>query len=90
MRTTPSYAEHVEKLKDLMKERNPCNYCPWSHNYGDPLTICYVCRKFVGINGPVPSSDGDEPVCPCYVLGEFEALEITKARLAKEYDWSPE
>jgi len=70
--------EHVENLLDMLEYENPCNHCP-NEVFIDCVSIprCIMCRSFIGIQGIIYNYIPACKKCPCYVLGEKEAIKRT-------------
>ena len=72
--------EHVENLLDMLEKENPCNECPFEHFvflYEVNPLFCIMCRSFIGIRGIIYNDTPACKKCPCYVLGEKEAIKRT-------------
>ena len=83
-------AIHRERLKKMLKKKNPCGLCPgaprfkcgkgvlreyvFNPNHRDNQ-ICKVCKDFVGMK--------EKRSCPCLMLGEEEAIKRTVIALEK-------
>jgi len=82
---------HIKRLKEMLKLNDIRNHCPATTGFdggGRPDTlwrgstikeICDICRGFIGLK-PVSGL-----LCPCHILGEEKAIELTIAKL-KEID----
>lgn len=81
--------EHAENLLDMLEYENPCDRCPIDDEevyffVGDEevyffasIPVCVICRSFIGIQGIIHNDTPACKKCPCYVLGEKEAIKRT-------------
>ena len=82
-------AIHAKRLLGMLNRKNPClccpkcrnyssvsgnQYMPWQQEYEDDKDSCLICRDFLEITSDGNSYSG---FCPCYVLGEQEAIKQT-------------
>ena len=73
--------EHAENLLQLLSAKDPSDFCPAQFSYDMSLAsneeisaICDICRGFIGITWD----------CPCYDLGNQEAVKRTWLVLEEE------
>jgi hypothetical protein len=81
-------AIHKKRLRKMLKRKEPCSCCPAAKRYGvmafchamwggisEVEHICGICREFIGLKAPHPLYNLEK--CPCYVLGQTEAIKRT-------------
>jgi len=71
---------HAKRLLGMLEKRNPCGCCPagkrymedtkdWAESvFGEQRSFCKVCWAFISL---------ERLTCPCWALGEQEAIKRT-------------
>jgi len=82
--------EYMEELRKMVQTgKAPCSCCPGSealiskglksyNEWPEDIPECVLCRTLVGCPAYYT---GPEISCPCYILGEEEALEMAAMKV---------
>ena len=78
---------HIDRLRKMLKRKKPCSCCPRGYRYtmyndgpwDNSGEACDICLDFIGLG-----EFKGNVTCPCYELGEEEALKRTYLALEKE------